>query len=87
MVEYNETLCKERHKRIDEKIQTAERRLNNHSERIDRIEQTSGRLEERMENLIKQISALNSTMKWFMGLLVGAFVSFFFYAVQRGLLK
>lgn len=87
MIEYNEKLCSERHKRLDEKIQTAERRLNNHSERIDRIEQTSGRLEERLENLIKQIAALNSTMKWFMGLMIGAFVSFFFYAAQQGLLK
>jgi len=87
MVEYNESLCKERHKRIDEKLELHERMINNHSERLDRIELANSRLEERLDNLIKQLAALNSTMKWFMGLIIGAFVSFFFYAAQRGLLK
>jgi len=87
MNEYSESLCKERHKRIDEKLELHERRINNHSERLDRIELANSRLEERLDNLIKQLAALNSTMKWFMGLIIGAFVSFFFYAAQQGLLK
>jgi len=86
-MEYNEVLCKEKHKRLDEKIEVHERRINNHSERIDRIEQTSSRLEERIDNLITQMASLNSILRWFMGLMIGAFVSFFFYAVQNGLLK
>lgn len=64
-----------------------ERRLNNHSERLDVIERTNSRLEERLDNLIKQLAALNSTMKWFMGLLLGGIVSFFFYAIQQGVFK
>jgi len=80
-------LCDERHKRLDEKIAIHERRLNNHSERLDRIELANGRLEERLNNLITQLENLNKTIKWFMGLLVGSFVSFFFYAVQQGVIK
>jgi predicted nuclease with TOPRIM domain len=80
-------LCDERHKRLDEKIAIHERRLNNHSERLDRIELANGRLEERLNNLITQLENLNKTMKWFMGLLVGSFVAFFFYAVQQGLFR
>ncbi len=80
-------ICEERHRRLDEKIAVHERRINNHSERLDIIERTNSRLEERLDNLIKQLAALNSTMKWFIGLLVGAFISFFFYAVQKGLFK
>lgn len=87
MVEYNESLCKERHKRIDEKLELHERRINNHAERLDRIELANSKLEERLDNLIKQLATLNSTMKWFIGLMVGAFVSFFFYAVQQGLFQ
>jgi len=79
------SICDERHKRIDEKIAIHERRLNNHSERLDRIELANGRLEERLNNLITQLEDLNKTMKWFIGLLVGSFVAFFFYAVQQGL--
>lgn len=86
-MEFNENICKERHKRIDEKLEIHDKRLNNHSERLDRIELVNTKLEERLDNLIKQLTQLNSTMKWFMGIMVGAFVSFFFYAAQKGLIK
>ncbi len=77
-----EKLCDLKHAEIDKKFETTERRLNNHSERIDKLEQNSARLEERLDNLITQLSSLNTLMRWFMGLLIGSFVAFFFYAVQ-----
>jgi predicted nuclease with TOPRIM domain len=80
-------LCDERHQRIDEKLELHERRLNNHSERLDRIELANGRLEERLNGLITQLENLNKTMKWFITAIVGAFISFFFYAVQQGLFR
>lgn len=80
-------LCEARHKRLDEKIEVHERRLNNHSGRIDKLEYSNGRFEERLEGLINQLSALNTTMKWFIGLMVASFVGFFFYAVQSGLFR
>lgn len=80
-------ICDERHKRIDEKLELHERRLNNHSEKLDRIELISGRLEERLNSLITQLENLNKTMKWFITAIVGAFISFFFYAVQQGLFR
>ena len=83
----DEKLCDMRHDRINERIDTNERRINNHSERLDIIEQVNSRLEERLNNLISQLEQLNSTMKWFIGLLVGSFVAFFFYAIQQGLFK
>lgn len=81
----DDKLCKIRHDRINEKLEITERRLNNHSKRLDVIENTSGRLEERLNNLIKQLEQLNTTMKWFIGLLIGSFVAFFFYVVQQNL--
>jgi len=87
MADYNEVLCKEKHKRIDEKLALAETRLNNHSSRIDQIEQNNSRMDEKLKGLIEQLGALNTTLKWFIGLMVGAFVSFFFYAVQNELFK
>ena len=81
------SICDERHKRIDEKLELHERRLNSHSERLDRIELANGRLEERLNNLIQQLEQLNKTMKWFITAIVGAFISFFFYAVQQGLFR
>lgn len=81
------TVCDERHRQIDYRLDVTEKRLDNHSERLDRIELVNGRLEERLESLIKQLESLNTTMKWFMGLMVGSFIGFFFYAVQKGLFK
>ena len=81
------SVCDERHKRIDEILDTQDRRLNSHSERLDKIEYVNGRLEERLDGLIDKLGTLNTTLKWFIGLLIGAFVSFFFYAVQQGLFK
>lgn len=80
-------LCSEKHKRLDEKLEVHERRLNNHGERLDRIELTSGRLEERLNNLIRQLEQLNKTMKWFIALMVGSFIAFFFYAIQQSIFK
>jgi len=79
------SICDERHKRIDEKLELHERRLNNHGERIDKLEQFKSSTEIEIKNLIEQIKSLVTTMRWFIGLLVGSFVAFFFYAVQQGL--
>ena len=83
----DEKVCEIRHQRIDEKMEVHDRRLNSHSERLDIIEQVNSRLEERLDGLIKQLESLNLTMRWLIGLIIGGIVSFFFYAVQRGVLK
>lgn len=81
------SICDERHRQIDYRLDVTEKRLNNHSERLDRIELVNSKLEERLNNLISQLEQLNKTMKWFITALVGAFISFFFYAVQQGLFR
>lgn len=80
-----EKICDLKHAEIDKKFDTTERRINNHSERIDKLEQNGVRLEERLDNLITQLSSLNTMMRWFIGLMVGSFVAFFFYAVQSNI--
>ena len=81
------SVCNERHRQINYRLDVAEKRLDSHGERLDRIELANGRLEERLNNLISQLEQLNKTMKWFITAIVGAFISFFFYAVQQGLFK
>lgn len=83
----DKSVCDERHRQIDYRLDVTEKRLNSHSERLDKIELVNGRLEERLNSLITQLENLNKTMKWFIGLLVGSFVAFFFYAVQQGLFR
>lgn len=81
-----EKICELKHEAIDKKFETTEKRLNNHDDRIDKLEQNGVRLEERLDSLIKQLSSLNTIMRWFLGLMIGAFVSFFFYVVQQKIL-
>lgn len=79
-------VCLERHKRLDERLDTQDRRLNDHSKRIDGLEQYQSKTETRIENLCEQIQNLVTTLRWAAGILLGALVSFFFYAVQTGVI-
>ena len=75
---------RERYERINEKFELNERRLDDHIKRIDYLEQSQARSEENLKGLVKELSGLNTTLRWFVGAMVGSFISFFFYAVQRG---
>ncbi|NFC86237.1 hypothetical protein EXN13_00685 [Clostridium botulinum] len=80
-------VCEEKHKRLEEKINVHDTRLNDHAGRIDKLEQNQSRVDVKIENLCEQIKQLVSVLKWYIGLSVGALVSFFFYAIQHNLFK
>ena len=77
------TVCEEKHKRIDERLDVHDTRLNNHSERIDKLEQYQSRTEAQIANLCEQIKSLITTMRWFMGLMVGTLLGFFIWYIQQ----
>lgn len=83
----NDDLCLEKHERLKERIDTQEKRINAHSERLDKLEQNDVKMFTQIENLCKQLEGLTTVLKWFIGLLVGSFVAFFFYAVQNNIFK
>ena len=68
-------------------LEVHDTRLNDHSKRLDRLEQNEGALQTEIKNLCDSLKSLTSIMKWFITALVGAFISFFFYAIQSGLFK
>ncbi|NFM30692.1 hypothetical protein FDC02_05155 [Clostridium botulinum] len=80
-------VCEEKHKRIEEKINVHDIRLNDHSKRIDKIEQSQSRTDAKIENLCDQLKQLVSVLKWYVGLTVGGLVSFFLYAIQHNIFK
>ena len=67
---------------IRDKLETHEKRINNHADRIDQLERYQSRSEEQIKNLCEQIKNLVTTMKWFMGLFVSALIGFFIWYVQ-----
>lgn len=59
-----------------------ERRLDNHGNRLDILEQFKSSTEIEIRNLIEQIQSLVTTMRWFMGLMFGTLIGFFIWYIQ-----
>lgn len=68
-------------------LKTHEKRLNDHSSRLDKLEQNQARIETQIENLCKSIESLTNTLKWGLGLCASSLIGFFFYIVQQNILK
>jgi chromosome segregation ATPase len=78
-------ICQERHKRVDERLDTHEKRLNSHSEELDRLSTSDARNTNEITNLCKQIGDLVTTLRWLIGLLVSTLGGFFIWALQSKL--
>jgi len=72
---------------IKDKLETHEKRINNHGDRLDKLEQDGGELKVEIKNLCENLRSLTNMMKWFITAMGGALISFFFYAVQTGILN
>lgn len=72
---YNEDLCREKHKAIDDKLTLGEKRMNSHSERLDAIEQDSREYKVQIANLCKQVEDLVNTIKWLLGISIPAILT------------
>ncbi|WZL81769.1 hemolysin XhlA family protein [Vallitaleaceae bacterium 9-2] len=79
----NEETCIEKHNNINQRLDVHDKRLNNHSQRIDELEQHRSRTETKIENLCEQIKSLVTTIKWAMGLTIGTLLSFFIWYIQN----
>ncbi len=79
----DEKLCNERHKRIEEKLNVHDTRLNNHGVRIDDLEQHKAGVVVQIENLCEQLKDLVKAIKWGGGLLIGTLVGFFVWYIQN----
>ena len=87
MSEYNEKLCEQKHRQIDEKFKEQGGTLKEYGGRIGKMEQDGRESKTQTQNLCEIVKSLNTTMRWFIGLQIGGYIGFFFYAAQRGLIK
>ncbi|AIY83224.1 hemolysin XhlA family protein [Clostridium baratii] len=72
---------------IKDKLKTHDTRLNNHADRIDKLEQGQAEFRIQIQNLCKSLEGLTNVLKWGLGFLITGFVTFFFYAIQNHLFK
>lgn len=78
-------LCDERHKRVDERLDGHDKLFETQGKQLEDLTITSTRNSTQIENLCGKIGDLVQTTKWFIGIMVASFVSFFFYVVQSNL--
>ncbi|MDB8790677.1 hemolysin XhlA family protein [Romboutsia sp. 1001216sp1] len=64
-----------------------EKRINDHSARLDKLEQNQVEFKVQIQNLVKSIEGLTSTLKWGLGFIMSGVIGFFFYAIQNHLFK
>jgi len=72
---------------VQDKLETHERRISNHGERLDKLEQDGRELKTELKNLCENLKSLTNMMKWFITAMGGALISFFFYTIEMGIFK
>lgn len=72
---------------IEDKLKTHEQRLNNHGDRIDKLEQDNATFKTELKNLCDNLKSLTCVLKWLIGLGSTSLVGFFFYVIQTFIVK
>ncbi|MGL5245524.1 MAG: hemolysin XhlA family protein [Sarcina sp.] len=72
---------------VTHEIEIHEKRLNSHSERLDKIEQAQAEFKIHIQSLCEDIKNLTGALKWLCGLLGTSFIGFFFYMIQHYIVK
>ncbi|WP_346930297.1 hemolysin XhlA family protein [Clostridium sp.] len=72
---------------IKHKLEVHEKRINNHSERIDELEKGRAATDVKMDNLCEKLEAQTKSINWLIGLMATSLLGFFFYAIQNNIFK
>ncbi|MFL0245537.1 hemolysin XhlA family protein [Candidatus Clostridium stratigraminis] len=67
---YSKELCEEKHKFIEDTLELHNKRLNEHSKKIDTLEQDSREYKTEIKNLIKKMDDFMVTIRWGLGIFV-----------------
>ncbi len=68
---------------LKHQIDIHEKRINNHSERLDRLEQEQSEFRVNIGSLIQKVDSLINTLKWLIGLVGIGLIGFFFYMLEK----
>ena len=70
---------------VEQQLDTTEKRLDDHAERIRKLESVTAVMDNRLAALYTALEHTNSTIKALVTTIITALIGFFFYAVQTGL--
>lgn len=86
-MEFNEGLCKEKHDRINEKLDLHDRRLNNHADDLDVLKVSDTKHDEQIMSVIKRMDEIIGQNKWFIGIVIVQLLGFLFIAIEKTIFK
>lgn len=72
---------------IKEKLDVHDKRINNHADRLDKLEIREAARDVKLDNLCDKLEKQTRSIYGLISMVGAALVSFFFYAVQQGLFK
>ena len=70
---------------LKEKLETHEKRINNHADRLDKLEIHEAAGDVKIDNLCDKLEKQTRSIYGLIGIVATALVGFFFYAVQQGI--
>ena len=70
---------------LKEKLETNEKRINNHADRLDKLEIHEAARDVKIDNLCDKLEKQTRSIYGLIGIVATALVGFFFYAVQQGI--
>ncbi|WP_315081336.1 hemolysin XhlA family protein [uncultured Clostridium sp.] len=70
---------------VKDKLATHDRRLNNHGDRLDKLEQDNASFRTELKNLCDNLKQLTGVLKWLIALGISTLVGFFIYTIQTGI--
>ena len=68
--------------RVVERLDSSEKKIYRHDERIQNLELFRSGTEQKLENLIEKIDDLVSIIKWFLGISITTLIGFFIWYIQ-----
>lgn len=77
-----QALCRERHKQVESTFTAQGKRLDNHGDRLDKLENNEARTDTIVKNLCDQIKALTTALWWAMGLMITTGLAFIIWYIQ-----
>ena len=83
MSDFSEKLCEEKHINIDKTLDDHEKRLDEHDKKFENLDKLEAVHGEQISNLCKRLDKFSGIMM----VMLGALITFFFYAIEHNLFK
>lgn len=77
--------CETYRKNVEEKIQAHDKRLDNHSSRLDELEHYRYTIDERISNLTQKVDEIAQSVKHFTNLVIGAWIGLIIFLIQQAM--